>query len=180
MNHNKDKTNISRTSHVSLWGLPACLCTAFIKGSHLLLFPLSSKWNKAFVCSLEQKPLKSYGRHTETSYFCGLDECSLTEHLDVNVLSFSHSGSMCVFELWFWWKTPESEDSLISHTPNEGVWTTSFHYWKRKRLTVWATSKNEGWFTFFVTSLCFLVLHFTPTEDFPHNAISFTFFSCVL
>ena len=57
-NHNKDKTNISLSSHVSLWGSSACLCTASMKGSHLLLFPLSSKWNKAFCLLPRTKPFK--------------------------------------------------------------------------------------------------------------------------
>lgn len=47
----------------------------------------------------------------------------------------------CLYGLWFWWKTPESEDSLISHTPNPSIGTTSCHYWKRKRHSVGHTQE---------------------------------------
>lgn len=74
-------------------------------------------------------------------------------------LFVSLCGYITVCELWFWWKTPESEDSLITHTPNEGVCTTLCHYWKRKRQKVWATFNNEGWFTFFIYISSSLILH---------------------
>lgn len=164
MNHNKDKTNISHTSHVSFWGFSAFLCTAFMMGSHLLLFPLSLKWNKPFVCSLEQN--LQVRATTQKHLLVDLVQINtlLKEHLDVNChkeqaqnwLFSSLSGYITVFELWFWWKTPESEDSLISHIPNKGVRITLCHYWKRK---VWATRKTEGWFTFLIYICYFLILH---------------------
>lgn len=57
MNHNKDKTNISHTSHVSLWGFCACLHEEFTPAS----LPSELKMKQAFlVCSLLQNP-SSYG-----------------------------------------------------------------------------------------------------------------------
>lgn len=57
-NHNKDKTNISLSSHVSLWGLSACLSTASMKGSHLLLFPSELEMKQAFLFAPQNKTLQ--------------------------------------------------------------------------------------------------------------------------
>lgn len=160
-NHNKDKTNISLSSHVSLWGLSACLCTASMKGSHLLLFPLSSKWNKAFCLLPRTKPFKLRLPRRNVYYQVSIWASHLAQRIGPNSTIFLCGSVFFLFfffELWFWWKTPESEDSLISHAANEGERTTSCHYWKRKRQKVWATSKNEGWFTFFTYISSFLIL----------------------
>lgn len=122
VNHNKGKTNILRTSHVSLWGLSACLCTTSMKGSHLLLFPLSPTRNKPFCFCL---------------FNLGLPLAFL-------------GGWMYILELLFWWKTPESEDSLVSHITNEGDVHHIVSLLKEKRLKVWASSKNRQWLTFFI------------------------------
>lgn len=58
VNHNKDKTNILLSSHVSLWGFSACLCTASMKGSHLLLFPSELEMKQAFLFAPQNKTLQ--------------------------------------------------------------------------------------------------------------------------
>lgn len=112
---------------------------------------------KQAFCLLRRIDSSTHGYHTEACLGLALMDVLLQNmrkwirHRDrVQIWQvFVARWMACLFfELWFWWKTPESEDSLISHTPNEGVCTTSCHYWKRKRQKVWATSKNEGWFTF--------------------------------
>lgn len=122
MNHNKDKTNISYTSHVSLWGLPACLRAVVTPAS------VSSELKKKnemslFVCSSVET------LWVMSVYF----QAQFTWELVRFRHSFLSVGDACCAVI-FLWKTPESEDSLISHKANEGVCTTSCHYWKRKRL----------------------------------------------
>lgn len=118
------------------WRVHTCFCSS----------PAPNETSLYFLCSTTETSF------SQLSFFRAL--------MPQNVISTGLFGwpqrgqSFSVYDLWFWWKTPESEDSLVSHSPYEGVCLTSCHYWKREK------TKKPGWFTLF-TSICrSLVLHF--------------------
>lgn len=115
------------------WRVHTCFCSLWARNETSLLFaPL------CFGCHTETFTSRSYVKWI--FFLKNIQTWTGTN----NRLVSSLSGCIIVFELWFWWKTPESEDSLISHTPNKGVCTTLCHYWKREGKKCGPQGRMEG------------------------------------
>lgn len=156
---------------MSPWGLSACLCKASTTGSHLHLLPPGLRLKRTLVFA-------------SVCHDCNTEKCNSGAWQSIHPqwinlkrnkgAFFPFSVDTCLLlSCEFDGKHLKPRTPSLVTLLTRATWTTSCHYWKRKRQKpMWATSQKKGWLTFLMQCLFFPHPPFSPTEGFPLQILS--------